>query len=120
VRRLLRDTGDRLENLIELTKADKAAANPEMPTVDLDQLRAHIDRVKEQLAGRAIESPLDGREIMELTGVAPGPRIGAIKAYLECQIIEGRLLPGDKSAASELMLRKYGRTSEEIDRGGKA
>ncbi|OFX14182.1 MAG: hypothetical protein A2Z18_11230, partial [Armatimonadetes bacterium RBG_16_58_9] len=61
VRRLLRDAGDRLEDLIELTKADKAAANTEMPTVDLDQLRAHIDCVKEQLAGQAIESPLDGR-----------------------------------------------------------
>ena len=116
VRRLLRDAGGRLDDMVALTRADKAASNPEMPAADLEAFRAHVTRVKEELAGKRIASPLNGREIIGLLGLAPGPEIGAIKAYLESQIIEGNLLPGDKAAASELVLRKYGRTSVEIDR----
>lgn len=112
VRRLLRDAGDHLEDLILLTQADKAAANPEMPSVDLDALCAHIARVREQLAGQRIASPLDGREIIELLGLPPGPRVGEIKAYLENEIIGGGLLPGDKATAAELVLRRYGRQTE--------
>ena len=115
VRRLLRDAGDRLEDLIAITRADEAAANPEMPSVDLEKLRDHLDRVRNQLDGQTMASPLNGREIIELLDLAPGPEIGAIKAHLESQIIEGRLLPGDKAAASELVLRKYGKPSEKID-----
>ena len=115
VRRLLRDAGDRLEDLIAITRADKAAANPEMPSVDLEKLRDHLDRVRNQLDGQTMASPLNGREIIELLDLAPGPEIGAIKAHLESQIIEGKLLPGDKAAASELVLRKYGKPSEKID-----
>ena len=115
VRRLLRDAGDHLEDLIAITRADKAAANPEMPSVDLEKLSDHVNRVRDQLAGQPIASPLNGREIIELLNLAPGPEIGVIKTHLESQIIEGTLLPGDKAAASELVLRKYGKTSEEID-----
>jgi len=115
VRRLVRDAGDHLEDLIAITRADKAAANPEMPSVDLEEFSEHVNRVRDQLAGQVIASPLNGREIMELLNLAPGPEIGVIKADLESQIIEGKLLPGDKAAASELVLRKYGKRSEEID-----
>ena len=118
VRRLLRDAGGRLDQLVTLTRADKAASNPEMPAADLEVFGEHVARIKKELAGKRIASPLNGREIIELLGLAPGPEIGAIKAYLEGQIIEGNLLPGDKAAASELVLRKYGRTSVEIDRSG--
>lgn len=108
VRRLIRDAGGHLEDLIMLTRADKAAANPEAPSVDLEAFREHLARVRAQLAGRRITSPLDGREIMHLLGLHPGPEIGDVKAFLESQIIEGRLLPGDKAAAAELALKQYG------------
>ncbi len=108
VRRLLREVGDQLDDLISLTKADKAAANPDMPKADLDAFRAHVARVREGLAWSRISSPLDGREIIRLLGGEPGPVIGEIKAYLEHEIVEGNLLPGDKAAAAELVIRKYG------------
>ncbi len=80
VRRLIRDTGERLEDLIVLTRADKAASNPAMPSVDLGALRVHIDKVREKLAGRKIASPLDGKEIIEsaghCSGAASGPNKG--------------------------------------------
>ncbi|MCL5102800.1 MAG: CCA tRNA nucleotidyltransferase [Armatimonadetes bacterium] len=112
VRRLIREAGDHLEDLILLTAADKGASNPAMPRVDLDEFRAHVERAKERLAGRKIASPLDGREIIDLLGFEPGPEIGKIKAYLEHEIIEGNLLPGDKAAARDLALRKYGRVGD--------
>ena len=112
VRRLLRDAGDHLEDLIRLTEADKAAANTQMPSVDLAALRAHFERVTTQLAGHRIMSPLTGREIMDLINIPPGPEIGKIKAYLEHEVIEGKLQPSDKAAAAEMILHKYGKSSE--------
>jgi len=112
VRRLIRDAGENLDDLIALTRADKSAANTAMPSVDLDALRVRIESVKTELAGKQMASPLDGREIIDLLGIQQGPQIGAIKTYLENEIIEGNLLPGDKAHATELVLRNYGITSE--------
>lgn len=108
VRRLIRDAGDHLEDAIRLTEADKSAANPDMPTVDIAALREHIAKVKSEAAGRRFASPLSGREIMQTLGLGPGPEIGRIKEYLETEVIEGRLAPGDKAAARELLQRRYG------------
>jgi poly(A) polymerase len=112
VRRLLRDAGDHLDDLVLLTIADKAAANMAMEHVDIDAFRAHVRRVQDDLAGQRIRSPLTGREIIEVLALEPGPGIGAIKEYLESQIVEGNLLAGDKRGAVELLLRKYGQTSD--------
>jgi len=110
VRRLIRDAGESLEDLILLTEADKAAANPATEHVDIDAFRNHVERIHEGLLGHKIRSPLNGREIIKALGLEPGPDIGAIKAYLEGQIVEGNLLPGDKAGAISLLLREYGRT----------
>ena len=112
VRRLIRDAGDSLDDLVELTAADKGAGNPAMDHVDLHAFRDHVNRVREKLSGQKIGSPLDGREIIETLGLEPGPEIGAIKAYLESQIVDGELLPGDKIGAQRLLLHKYGRITD--------
>jgi len=112
VRRLIRDAGDHLEDLVELTAADKGAANPAMDHVDLAAFADHVGRVRDGLSGQRIRSPLDGREIIEILGLPPGPEVGVIKEYLEGQIVEGSLLPGDKAGAAELLLREYRPTSE--------
>lgn len=112
VRRLIRDAGDHLEDLVLLTAADKGAANPAMDHVDLVAFAEHVHRVKEGLSGQRIRSPLDGREIIEILGLSPGPEVGAIKEYLESLIVEGSLLPGDKAGAADLLLREYRPTSE--------
>ena len=109
VRRLIRDAGDHLEDAIRLTQADKAAANPDMPSADLGALREHIEKVKRELAGRRLASPLSGGEIAELLGIEPGPRVGEIKKYLEGEVVEGNLAPGDKTAARELIIRVFSR-----------
>ena len=107
VRRLIRDLGDLLESAIKLTEADKAAANLYMPTVDLEALRRHIAKVRTEMAGKQFASPLTGNEIMEILGIGPGPEVGKLKAYLENEVVEGRLKPGDKEAAAQLLRQKY-------------
>lgn len=108
VRRLIRDAGPDLDALIELTKADKAAANLAMPSADIDELCRRIANVQARMDVAAIRSPLDGREIIELLGVSPGPIIGEIKDYLLNEVIEGRLSPDDKVQSRNLALKKWG------------
>ena len=112
VRRLLRDAGDSLDDLVLLTAADKGAANPATEHVDLEAFLDHVARVREGLSGQKMASPLSGREIIEALGMEPGPDIGAIKAYLESQIVEGTLLPGDKAEAIDLLMRTYRKTTD--------
>ena len=114
VRRLLRDVGHQLDNLIVLTKADRAASNPDMPGVDLTAFCEHVEHVRCELAGQHIASPLSGSEIIKLLGIPQGPKVGEIKAFLESEIIEGNLLAGDKAAAGELVLRKYSHANEKL------
>lgn len=108
VRRLLHETGDRLEDLIRLTHADKQAAGPGRERVDIEAFRARVEKVRHALGGRRIESPLDGREIIDLLGIEPGRQVGAVKAFLEEQVVAGALHPGDKAAAARLAREKFG------------
>ncbi|MCE5314840.1 MAG: CCA tRNA nucleotidyltransferase [Armatimonadota bacterium] len=108
VRRLIREAEHHLNDLILLTEADKAAANTQMPSVNIEAFRKHVARVRANLAGQRITSPLDGREIIELLGIEPGPNVGAVKAYLEQEIVEGNLLPGDKANARKSAMSKFG------------
>lgn len=108
VRRLLRDAGDKLEDLARLTEADRAAAAPGKSSFDLQEFRAHVERVTQALGEQKIESPLSGREIISLLKIEPGPQVGTVKTFLEEQVVEGSLQPGDKAAAAELVRRHFG------------
>jgi poly(A) polymerase len=58
-----------------------------------------------------LESPLDGREIMELLNLESGPKIQEVKDFLCEEVIEGRLVPKDKDTARKLALEKFGEES---------
>ena len=104
VRRLVRDSGEHLNDLILLTEADRLAANTKLLTVDLERLDKHIKSATKKLKG-GIKSPLDGKEIIELTGITEGPEIGKLKKLLEEEVIEGNLLPDDKEKAKNWVMR---------------
>jgi poly(A) polymerase len=85
VRRYARDAGDLLDDLNELTRCDcttrderKAAALGRR----MDELEARIAALREREELAKIRPPLDGRQVMEMLGVGPGPVVGEALAYL--------------------------------------
>ncbi|MFQ3548883.1 MAG: HD domain-containing protein [Armatimonadota bacterium] len=107
VRRLIRDAGKDLENLILLTECDKNAANPDMPSVDIKALREHIEKVMKKLEGNNIASPLNGNEIKEIINCTEGKIVGEAKKFLEKQVIEGNIYPADKKTAAQALVEWY-------------
>ena len=103
VRRYVRDAGDLLEDLNELTRADCTTRNVARAKAlgqRMDELEARIAelRGKEELA--AIRPDLDGREIMAHLGLRPGPLVGQALAFL----LEARLEEGPHSHDEALHL----------------
>ena len=93
VRRYVRDAGDLLEDLNELTRSDcttrdarKAAALAQR----MDELEARIAELREREELAKIKPLLDGRQVMEFLGVPPGPIVGeALKFLLDLRLDEG-------------------------------
>jgi len=112
VRRLMREAGPLLDDLLTLSKADSSASNPELIHPDYAALETRIAAVKAELCIEQIRSPLDGKEIMRLLGIKPGPKVKEIKEFLLDEILEGRLKPDDIDTAREIALRHFGGNTE--------
>jgi poly(A) polymerase len=102
-RRLLRDMDGQVERLLELVEADVASLRPGVRALDLHPIRERLASVTVATPRSTLESPLSGQEIMDLTGLPPGPEIGRIKNLLVERVIEGELQPGDKEAAVQMV-----------------
>ncbi len=85
VRRFVRKMGRRLDPVLTLAAADRRAhgADTGMGT-PVAELRERIDRVTAEMQSRNLpfQPPLDGRQIMDALGIAPGPDVGRAKEYL--------------------------------------
>ncbi len=107
VRRFIREVGEeRLQRLLLLARADITSQNTHRVTEHLKRLNRLVERCERLLKEEHTihpQSPLDGVQIMELTGLRPGPMIGEIKAYLLNEVLEERLAPDDQDRAVELM-----------------
>ena len=95
VRRLVRAAGDLLPLLLLLAFADRRASGGESAP---EREAALVDLARRALAVRAdveavASAPplLDGREIMAILGLAPGPRIGSISRWIERLRADGRV-----------------------------
>lgn len=108
VKRLMRDAGLNMHDLLELAKADRIGANPNASVASLRDLEQRIDVILQRLPLEAFQSPLGGREIMELLDIPPGTKIGEVKDFLMEEILDGRLDPEDKDAARRLVREKFG------------
>jgi poly(A) polymerase len=96
VRRYVRDAGDQLERLHVLTRADCTTRNrkkAERLRRSYDDLEARIARLSEEEELASIRPDLDGRQIMEILGIEPGPSVGAAYRFL----LEQRLDEGPQS-----------------------
>jgi poly(A) polymerase len=106
VRRLIREIGDDLDLLLLLSTADvtsyrqtKVAAAAER----VARLRERCTRLQEEENVKAMHSPLDGLELMAMTGRGPGPWIRPIKEHLLDLVIEGKLAMDDKETAARIV-----------------
>lgn len=102
VRRLARDAGELVWELMALARADLAAsAYPR--SEKLDELDARLRAVLDEEPSR-MRLPLNGRDVMRVRGLRPGPEVGRIKARLEELVLDG-VLPPDRQALLEHLRR---------------
>ncbi len=95
VRRFVRDAGDQLDRLIELTRCDCTTRNKRKA----DRLARRMDELEARIAALAAEEELDamrpdldGRQVMNHLGVGPGRHVGrALDHLLELRLEEGPL-----------------------------
>jgi poly(A) polymerase len=95
VRRYVRDAGDLLDLLNELTRCDCTTRNPKKAEAlarRMDQLEERIAELREREELAAMRPDLDGVEVMTHLGVPPGPAVGkALNFLLELRLEEGPL-----------------------------
>ncbi|MBX3284007.1 MAG: CCA tRNA nucleotidyltransferase [Actinobacteria bacterium] len=104
VRRFVRDAGDQLDRLIELTRCDVTTRNKRKA----DRLAARMDELERRIAElgaeeelKAMRPDLDGRQVMEHLGLGPGRQVGEALAHLlELRLDEGPL--GEEEALRRL------------------
>jgi len=85
VRRYVRDAGPLLDRLNQLTRADCTTQNPfkaKQLAALQDDLEERIARLAEEENLDAMRPPLDGQEVMEHLGIAPGPLVGQALEHL--------------------------------------
>jgi poly(A) polymerase len=105
VRRLIREVGDELDDLIALSRADVTSYRTERVRAAAQRADAFEQRCRELLAREDVaklHSPLDGNELMALFSRPPGPWIRPVKDYLLGLVLEGTLGQDDKEQAIEL------------------
>jgi poly(A) polymerase len=105
VRRYVRDAGPLLDRLHVLTRADCTTRNARKAAQlrrSYDNLEARIASLAEAEELAAIRPDLDGSQIMQVLGIAPGPVVGeAYRFLLELRMDRGPLGP-DKARAELL------------------
>jgi poly(A) polymerase len=105
VRRLMLESGDSLPYLLDLSRADITsyrADKVQRASARVTELTERCEKLKEEAERVPLKSPLDGRELMELFGRAPGPWLRPIKDHLLGLVIDGQLAPDDKASAARI------------------
>lgn len=108
VRRLMHDAGSDMADLIALARADRLGSGHRASTAAIDEIVSRIEGILIGIPEVVVKSPLNGREIMSLLGIASGPKIREIKKFLVEEVIEGNIPQDDKETAREAVLREFG------------
>jgi putative nucleotidyltransferase with HDIG domain len=106
VRRLVFETGDDIDDLMLLCRADITSKNPKL----VDRYIRNYDLVMEKI--REVEAkdrlrnwqpPVKGEEIMSVCGLPPGKAVGILKKAIEEAILEG-IIPNEHDPALAYLL----------------
>ena len=107
VRRLIVDAGEELNSLMVLCRADITSKNKirvQRYMKNFELVEERIVEVEEKDALRAFQSPFNGKEIMEMFELEPGPKVGEIKHFIEEAILEGEIA-NDHDEAKDYILK---------------
>ena len=110
IRRLIVNMGDMLDDLLILGRSDITTGHPQKKVKYLgnyDRLEKHVAEVIEKDKMRAFQSPVRGDEIMKITGLKPGPKVGEVKKAIEEAILDG-MIPNEYEAAMKYLLQMKG------------
>ncbi len=114
VRRYVRDAGPLLDQLNELQRCDCTTRNERRARTlarRMDELVARIEELAAQEELKAIRPSLDGRQVMDYLGVAPGRVVGeALDFLLELRLDEGPLEEADAYERLDAWARERGLT----------
>lgn len=100
VRRYVRDAGDELERLHILTRADCTTRNRQRATRlrrAYEELEWRIDELASQEELASLRPHLDGQQIMDVLGIAPGREVGQAYAFLLEHRTEHGPIPHDEA-----------------------
>jgi len=106
IRRLLFETGNDIDDLMELCRADITSQNPGRVARYLknyDIVIQKMQEVEEKDQLRNWQPPVRGDEIMQVCGIPPGPLVGILKKRIEEAVLEGHI-PNEHDAALEYLL----------------
>ncbi|HVF04987.1 MAG TPA: CCA tRNA nucleotidyltransferase [Frankiaceae bacterium] len=107
VRRYVTDAGPLLDRLNKLVRSDCTTRNRAKAArlaASYDSLEDRIAELTEQEELKRIRPDLDGREIMEILGIGPGPAVGKAYKYLLDLRMERGPVPHDEAVA---LLREW-------------
>lgn len=104
VRRLMRDAGDVLTDLLDLSRADVTSHRPGVREAVLErlaELEARAAKLREQDGQGPLLPKGIGQAIMQHFDIEAGPRVGELRGRLEQAVLDGEL-PRDGAAPEYL------------------
>ncbi len=108
LRRLLFDSGEDLEDLFTLCKADittKNSSKQEKFKKNFEYVAQKIKEVEEKDSIRNFQPPISGEEIMEMFNLKPSREIGILKEKVKEAILEGEIT-NDKEEARSFVIEE--------------